>query len=180
MDEDSEPKKRSLSPLTILIVVLISVVVWGLLFPSGSHPPGYHIQCTSNLKRIGIGIVIYADDNDGQFPPDLYTLVEQGTIPNDAKLFHCPCIRKEVPLAMSTFADRSAFRTDYWYYPGYSEDNPESTRADEVGIVADKLGNHETHFTGGGTILFADGHAQLFKGKEWYRNSGQSEPPPRN
>ena len=180
MDEDSEPKKRSLSPLTILIVVLISVVVWGLLFPSGSHPPGYHFACVSNLKMIGTAIVIYASDNDGQFPPDLYALVEQGSIPNDAKLFHCPCIRKEGPLAMSTFADRSAFRTDYWYYPGYSEDNPPGTQASETGIVTDKLGNHEAHLPGSGTILFADGHAKLFRGKEWYKNSGQAEPPPRD
>jgi len=182
MDESKKPKRKNLSPLTILVVVVLAVALWGLLTPSFSHPPVYQhqIQCTSNLKKIGAAIFIYANDNDGQFPPDLYTLVEQGSIPNDAKLFHCPCIRKEVPLAMSTFADRSAFRTDYWYYPGYSEDNPPSTQTTETGIVTDKLGNHDAHPLGTGTILFADGHAQLFRGKEWYKNSGQAEPPPRN
>ncbi|MEM8873067.1 MAG: hypothetical protein AAGD32_02305 [Planctomycetota bacterium] len=75
-------------------VTIVGVVLVGclgiLLMPalSTGPEPRRQVRCAANLRMIGLGLMLYANDNDGQFPPVLATvLATQDLRPND---FTCP------------------------------------------------------------------------------------------
>lgn len=65
--------------LQVSLLMAFIVVVLPAFFPR-RHLGGRRIQCTSNIRQIGLGILGYAD-NEGCFPP--------GTIPNDHPSLDC-------------------------------------------------------------------------------------------
>jgi hypothetical protein len=95
------------------------------------------LVCSANIKGIGTCCMIYANDYDGPFPPNLKMLVESGDL--TFKQVHCP-------------ADRGAENDEtpsYIYIAGQSEkDNPRNVLAYE------KLENHGGK---GANVLFRDG-----------------------
>jgi type II secretory pathway pseudopilin PulG len=108
---------------------------------------GYHDMavtevCKNNLKQIGSALFLYAEENFGQFPPNLQTLIKRGCEPG---LFVCPArSRKSGP-----FDARGVDATgDYCYGITAGSDTPPF-----VPIVWERWPNHY----GGGTMLFRDG-----------------------
>jgi len=76
------------------------------------------IQCGENLDRIGTGIVVYAGEHGGSYPPDLGTVMVAEKLPVD--VFVCPAAGGGLPAGVKTMPDkeRAAWvnaHTDYVY-----------------------------------------------------------------
>jgi prepilin-type processing-associated H-X9-DG protein len=92
--------------------------------------------CLSNLKNIGMALLMYANDNKDKYPPDLETLVTKTYI-RDKRMMICPATNSR----------------DSYIYRGAS-----ITTSDipSLIMVYEKSGNHE----GGRNVLFLDAHAE--------------------
>jgi prepilin-type N-terminal cleavage/methylation domain-containing protein len=65
--------------IELLVVIAIIAILAGLLLPtlSRAKESGKRIACVNNLRQLGLGLTMYADDNGGYFP----TRVTQGRWP---------------------------------------------------------------------------------------------------
>ena len=57
--------------IELLVVIAIFAILAGMLLPAvgGAKEMGRRLACLNNLKQLRTAITMYADDNDGQFPP---------------------------------------------------------------------------------------------------------------
>jgi type II secretion system protein G len=94
----------------------------------------------TNLKGIGVAALMYADQHDGQFPPDLQTLVKEGLVG---------------PTTLKSPLDCLDAESSYVYVPGLSVKTPNPART----ILAyEKPENYRGEGT---TALFVDGHVEF-------------------
>ena len=61
---------KSFTLVELLVVVAIIAVLVGLLTPAiaGARERTRRVKCVSNLRQIGLGMKMYATDNNGDFP----------------------------------------------------------------------------------------------------------------
>ncbi len=58
----------------VLVSLVIIAILMGMLLPALSHASesARRVVCQSNVRQIGLAIVMYADDNKGAMPPSIY------------------------------------------------------------------------------------------------------------
>ncbi|MFA5393555.1 MAG: hypothetical protein WC081_05975 [Candidatus Ratteibacteria bacterium] len=102
----------------------------------------------SNLKQLGLAMLMYANDNGGKFPDNLVLLQSKGYI-GSLELLVCPGYKT----ALSTKPRGTVARTSYIYVKGLSQvDGPQSL------VMYDaSAGNHGGQ---GRNVLFLDGHLE--------------------
>ncbi len=63
----------------LLVVIGIIAILIAIILPTlaGARQAAEQLQCASNLRSIGLGIVIYLDQNQGTYPPAYLYLDEQ-------------------------------------------------------------------------------------------------------
>src|SRR2546421_12459217 len=91
----STPRPRSASTLMELLVVIgIIPILAAMLLPvvSRAKEAGRRIGCLNNLKQLRLALGMYADDNDGQFPPRFAPFWMSRLKPYyaDLRLLKCP------------------------------------------------------------------------------------------
>jgi len=76
----------SLVLVLIGILVIAGIVLVLIPIRPRSREQAGRAQAMSCLRQIGIALSMYAEDNDGEFPPDLATLADDGYV-TDPRIF---------------------------------------------------------------------------------------------
>jgi prepilin-type processing-associated H-X9-DG protein len=71
-----------------------------------AREPANRIKCASNLRQIGYGIALYANENNGLCPPDLATVLNTQDLTSE--VFVCPSTDHERAVAPTTAPWRMA------------------------------------------------------------------------
>jgi prepilin-type N-terminal cleavage/methylation domain-containing protein len=146
------PGRRGFSLIELLVVISIVAVLAALLLPAinlvkaGSRRQ----QCSSNLRQVGLAVLVYADDNSGTFPmynnsscygwPYIfgdwgtgawggYTNFYRDYLPAQRQVYFCP----EARLAQAGTA--SQFDDAWTYFPASRRRNGSSTSATAISPV---------------------------------------------
>jgi hypothetical protein len=147
------------------------MVMWIVLYPivTQKHVPGRIITCQSNLKQLGLGLELYAQDWDGYLPSAALWMDAIYPYERGWSVFHCPAVAKSPPTASgyafnSSLSQQSLSKLKS---PGTvpmvydSDDLSRNAHATgRIGLCAPPRhpeGNH---------IVFANGHAQAIGPKE--------------
>lgn len=150
----------------IIIFIFALLIVCSLLFysitPASTFSPNaYRNCCNSNLKQIGLALRMYAQDNNGFYPPydnaKGLEMLRSGSYLENTKMYYCP---SNISIA-DNILDRSEITEDscsYAYRGGMKEDSPKN-----VTLAWDKRNNHKKF----GNILYADGHVSGYAGTDW-------------
>lgn len=157
------PDTRGGWPFRILI---ISVVVLSLF--AGAYfalpmlkPPrieSHVAECSSNMRQIGLAMMMYANEFGGKFPDSLHEILEKEDI--TAEVFVCPSTNDSRAIRPTTQATLDQFDQAghcSYIYLGKGLTNQCDPR---TVVLYEPSSNHH----GGLNVLFADGHAEFFSG----------------
>ncbi|HEU5397232.1 MAG TPA: prepilin-type N-terminal cleavage/methylation domain-containing protein [Verrucomicrobiae bacterium] len=206
----SPPSRRPVAAFTLielLVVIAIIAILAAILLPAlaAAKQRAWTIGCNSNLRQIGLGMKLYADEN-GEFYPEsggkiVWNAVDGTTgkaswmqqifsYVGNTNVYHCPANQMLRPDLQSTFnyfnGDRAAYLVDDKFasvdgrkiaYPSafvLSGDTVDFDLddADKDDYTQNCVGGEENGtpweewqaHRKGQNVLFADGHAQWFKG----------------
>lgn len=101
--------------------------------------------CVHNLQRIGVALIMFAKDHDGELPYSFDELYPDYI--GDKNTFVCP-------VRDGQFRD---FETDYEYIPGFRIDSPNPS---EEAVVIESPGNHSSPVDSY-YVLYLDGHVEM-------------------
>jgi prepilin-type processing-associated H-X9-DG protein len=174
---EQTPRRRSKTNVLVWVVgtVVLGGMLISVLLPSlcRSSETSNRAKCASNLHQIGLAILLYAQDNSGQYPPSLAVLPGQEQITPAVMI--CPSSNDEASFAADTagvVTELSAAETNApghkhclsYVYNGKGL-NIKTAPATAI-VVYEPLENHQ----GDGTnVLFGDGHAEWIDKTAWPR-----------
>ena len=88
----SIPAKRRRFPLFVVVGVVLGMVgfIMFVILPGlcGTREGSRRLRCASNMKQIGLGAIMYANDHGGHLPDDLDTILKTQDLSPEA--FVCP------------------------------------------------------------------------------------------
>ncbi|MCJ8330793.1 MAG: hypothetical protein HRT89_20040 [Lentisphaeria bacterium] len=113
--------------------------------------PPHRVDCTANLKQIGLGLLMYSGDNDGFFPitpsGNNFEPLNRLELLADSKVYGCPFA--------STLAT-TARNSNYLY--GGSGIRDDITEANTTTLAMDQSGNYPDNLWM--HAIFVDGHVE--------------------
>ena len=169
--------------IELLVVIAIIGIMAAMLLPAlnQAREKARRANCLSNLKQIGLGIAMYADNYGGRMPlttaqhPLCSSLNLLSNVVTSAKVFACPsdsAAKAQASYPLTNDSTR-AFTVSYTYCAGlFWQDQPDSIIAlDRMGTGVMESGYTvgarwagsgappiAPHKDQGGNVLFNDGH----------------------
>ena len=161
-------------------IIVIGGMLIAVLLPSlcRSSETANRVKCASNLKQIGQAILLYTQENGGQYPTSLSVLMSHEDLV--AEVVTCPSSadeRSPATNAAGIIADVAAAETNA---PGhmhclsyiYVGRGLTDKTASETTIVAyEPMENHSRDIT---NVLFGDGHVDSLGKQPWLQAAAAS------
>lgn len=132
--------------IELLVVIAIIGILAGILLPvlSRARESARKTQCASNVKQIGMGLIMYANENSEIFPSSTGNAMLSLNLlfPNyvsDQRTFNCPSDTSVTATTNATVAVNTAFTKNNCSY-GYDYAHTQANDAD-VALLADRPRN---------------------------------------
>ena len=179
--------------IELLVVIAIIGILAGILLPvlSRARESARKTQCMSNVKQIGMGLIMYANENSETFPsstasnPAMASLnMLYDTYISDNKVFNCPSdtsvtAATNAGMSVYTSGGSQAFTQTQSSY-GYDRSHTQADDAD-VALAADRppatpsaTASTANHNSRGQNIVYVDGHVEFVNSPlaGWYSSDG--------
>ena len=145
--------------ITIALVVLLLLVVQAI---TRTYSNVERIKCRSNLRAIGQAMLLYANDNRGQFPQRFGQLVTHADVAPE--VFICPASNDHPaagPTTQQTLADFATPGHCSYIYLGAGMSMPSVPKG--FVLAYEPLDNHEKE---GAHFIFGDASVEWFDAKD--------------
>jgi len=180
--------------IELLVVIAIIGILAGILLPvlSRARESARKTQCMSNVKQIGMGLIMYANENSETFPSSTATNPAMASLNllydtyiSDNKVFNCPSDTSvtaalNAGMSVSTSGGTEAFTQTQCSY-GYDRSHTQADDAD-VALLADRppagtpdsTTSSANHNGRGQNVVYVDGHAEFVNSPlaGWYSSDG--------
>ena len=87
-------RRTAFTLIELLVVIAIIAILAGMLLPalSGAKETGRRITCVNHLRQLDLSLTMFADDNDGRFPPrqSPFWMTKLQPYYQDLRLLVCP------------------------------------------------------------------------------------------
>jgi prepilin-type N-terminal cleavage/methylation domain-containing protein/prepilin-type processing-associated H-X9-DG protein len=195
---------RGFTLIELLVVIAIIGILAGILLPvlSRARESARKTQCASNVKQVGMGLIMYANENNESFPSTTASAMQSLSLlypdyVSDSRTFNCPSdtfVTNATQNETSTdMANNVAFNANDCSY-GYDYTHTQADDAD-VALAADRPSttsgttnvdqnspNHSGTYNSGSddsagrgqNIVYVDGHVEfvISQNAGWYASDG--------
>src|SRR5947209_4887361 len=135
------PRRRGFTLIELLVMIAIIAILAAILFPvfAQARAKARQAKCQSNLKQLGVAILLYAQDYDETFPVANYGLA--GTTQNTSwQSFVDPYVRAGFPANVN---DSNNLQISVYVCPDWSQvsdgtsvGRPSSTYGANIAVMA--------------------------------------------
>ena len=119
-------------------------------------------DCAKSIRMLGGGLVLYANDNNGNLPVNIGKMYTEEDMPVEA--YFCGFTGHAAPAGFEKLSKEEQVKLldkeiDYEYFGAYRKSNQPA----EVALFIEKLENHksEKRLKPGGMVLFGDMHVEF-------------------